>query len=162
MKWIYPPISFETIADETGFDGILTGFRKKLVTPETTDALLSLFEDREDYSQQYLDEIQRLELINKRYHEFRYPTWERKAGFDWESVQSYVGTMQTEEDDETKEILETKMEEMDIDFSLIASEGVSDWFCLICNHDFENKAPLKLCPNCDNNGGIIPARAINE
>jgi len=39
MKWVYPPISFDTVADETGFDGILSGFRKKLVSPETTDAL---------------------------------------------------------------------------------------------------------------------------
>ncbi len=161
MKWIYPPISFETVADETGFDGILTGFRKKLISSETTDALLDLFDDREDCSQQYLNEIRRLELINKRYHEYRYPTWEREAGFDWESVQSYVGTMQAGEDNETKQILETKMETMNIDPSLIASESVSNWFCLICDHEFENEAPLKLCPNCDNGGGIIPARAIN-
>lgn len=161
MKWLYPPISFETVADETGFDGILSGFRKKLVSPETTDALIELFEDREDCSQQYLDEIRRLELINKRYHEYRYPTWEREAGFSWDSVRSYVEMMQADEDEETKEVLETKMEEMDVDLSLVASESVSDWFCLVCDHEFENEAPLKLCPNCDNGGGIIPARAIN-
>lgn len=161
MKWIYPPISFETVADEIGFNGILTGFRKKLVSPETTEALLDLFESREDYSQQYLNEIRRLELINKRYHKYRYPTWERESRFDWESVQNYVEIMQDDEDNQTKEILETRMEEMNIDLSNMASGNVSDWFCLICEHEFENEAPLKMCPNCDNGGGIIPARAIN-
>lgn len=161
MKWLYPPISFDTVADETGFDGILSGFRKKLVSPETTDALLSLFEEREDCSQQYLNEIRRLELINKRYHEYRYPTWEREAGFSWESVRNYVEMMQSGEEEDTKEILETKVEEMDVDLSLVASESVSDWYCLICDHEFENEAPLKLCPNCNNGGGIIPVRAIN-
>jgi len=84
--------------------------------------------------------------VNKRYHEYRYPTWEREDGFSWESVRNYVEIMQAGEGDETKEILETKMEEMDVDLSLIASENVSDWFCLICDHEFENEAPLKLCP----------------
>ncbi|WP_254861385.1 zinc-ribbon domain-containing protein [Natronomonas gomsonensis] len=161
MHWVYPPISFETVAEETGFDGIQSGFRKKLVGPDRTADLLALLHDREDYSERYIEEIRRLERINKRYHEYRYPTWEREDSFDWESVENYVEMATTDEDDGNKEILEQKVDEFDVDLDLITSRGVSDWFCLLCEHEFENEAPLKLCPNCDNGGGVIPDRAIN-
>lgn len=160
MHWVYPPISFETVAEETGFDGIQSGFRKKLVSPDRTADLITLLHQFEDYSKEYIEEIHRLERINKRFHNFRYPTWKREESFDWNSVQNYVEMAGTDEDKENKVIIEQKIDEFDVDRNLTTSENVSEWFCLLCEHEFENEAPLKLCPNCDNGGGIIPSRAI--
>lgn len=161
MHWVYPPISFETIVEATGFGGIQSGFRKKLISPSRTTDLLNLLHERKDYSEEYIEEIHRLEHINKRYHDYRYPTWERESSFDWKSVENYVKLASTEQAEENKEIVERKVNEFDVDLNLITSQSVSEWFCLLCEHEFENEAPLKLCPKCDKGGGVIPKRAIN-
>ncbi|MDS0223634.1 hypothetical protein NDI54_20030 [Haloarcula sp. S1AR25-5A] len=161
MKWLYPPIKFETIADQTDVDEIQSGFRKKLISAEQTDELLRLFRDREDYSEEYINEIRRLERINRRYHEFRYPTWERNQLFDWESVQEYVRMSAAQGDEEIKATIEQKVDDLNVDLDLASSEDTSNWYCLVCDHEFQNEAPLKLCPKCNNGGGIISSEAIN-
>lgn len=162
MRWIYPPISFETVVEETGFNAIQSGFRKKLISEDRSEQLLDILNEQEDYSKTYIEETRRLERINKRYHEYRYPTWERESEFDWGSVRNYVLTTTAEEEEDMRETLESKVQELDIDTDLIASEGVTHWTCVLCEHEFENEAPLKSCPNCDNIGGVIPERAIHK
>lgn len=160
MKFVHPPIGFDEIAEDHGFTGIQSGFRKKLISPKKTDLLLGLLDEREDHTTKYINEIQRLEQINKRYHEYRYPTWERESDFDWASIQDYVRADNANEDEIIKEILEERGTEVTTELDAISYEQVSDWHCLICDYEFENEAPLKLCPKCNNGGGVIPETAI--
>lgn len=161
MHWIHPPVSFEEVENRTGFEGIRSRFRKKLISSDRAEQLLGLLHEQEDCSERFIDEIRRLELINKRYHEYRYPTWEREPVFDWGTIQDYVQIDEIDDTDDLKGDLEARIEEMDINTDLIASEGVTQWVCVLCEHDFENEAPLKLCPKCDNIGGVIPERAVS-
>lgn len=157
VRFVYPPISLEEVAEQTGFDDILSGFRKKLVTPEIADELVGLLDSRDDKTGDYIREIRRLERINKRYHGYRYPTWKRSEPFDWETVEQYVRMGSGEADDEIRQKIEHEMAERALDLSSVSYEGVSDWHCLYCDEEFQNNAPLKLCPNCNNPGVIIPA-----
>ncbi|MFD1514555.1 hypothetical protein [Halomarina rubra] len=160
VKFVYPPISFDEIAEEYGFTDIQSGFRKKLISSDEAELLLSILDQRDDRTGEYISEIERLEQINNRYHEYRYPTWERESGFNWETVQDYVGTENADDDDAVKRILENRGAEVIPKLGSISYEQVSDWHCLVCEYEFENNAPLKLCPNCNNGGGIIPETAI--
>lgn len=145
MKFVYPAFSFEEVAEKCDFEDILSGFRKKLVSPDEVSKILSLFDEHEDASKDYIREIERLESINKRYHEYRYPTWKREAGFAWNNVEDYVLTDTGWDYNDLKDEIES-----------IQTASVSEWVCMSCEYEFENEAPLKVCPECGKIGALLP------
>ncbi len=83
------------LADLTGY---LRGmrldarFRRYLYLDQGTAVrLLGLVKDTPDKTQEYLQEIQRLEAENLQKHGFTYPNWKKKEGFDWNWARKYLG-----------------------------------------------------------------------
>jgi hypothetical protein len=75
IHFVHPPIPFEEIAEEQDYSDICSGFRiyKKVPEARAVD-LLSLLESKEDKTEKYIQEVRRLERVNRRFHEYRYPT----------------------------------------------------------------------------------------
>jgi len=149
IHFIYPPITFNEIAEDQDYHEILNNFRNVKGVPESRVVdLLSLLESKEDRTKKYIQEVRRLERVNKRFHEYRYPTWERSEAFSLDTVENYVITETDWDYDELKSELTS-----------VTSKGVSEWYCIECGYDFENESPLRLCPNCDKVGTLIPKEA---
>lgn len=148
MHFVYPPFPFKQISDELKYDDIQSGFRNVKSVPESRTAdLVALLESKADQSETYIDEIRRLERINKRFHDYRYPTWERNEVFSMETIEDYIIT-------ET----DWNYHELKAELESITSKGVSKWHCIECGYEFENESPLRLCPNCNKIGTLIPTK----
>lgn len=146
MKFVHPPIPMEEIAERFNDEFFSKWFRTYKITNEVRTAdLLEVIDQREDVTKNYLDEIERLELVNRRYHDYRYTNWEQNERFSWEMAASYLFT---ETDLDISEVQER--------FDSISSEDVSWWECLECGHEVESERPLKRCPNCNTIGTQIP------
>lgn len=146
MKFIHPPISMKELAERFDDEFFSDWFRTFKITDEVQTAdLLAVIDEREDVSQEYLDEIERLELVNRRYHDHRYTNWEQNERFSWELAEDYLYT------DTDLDISEAQER-----FESISSEDVSWWECLECGHEIESERPLKRCPNCNVIGTQVP------
>ncbi len=67
-------------------------FRRFLYLHETTaERLLALVKDTPEATQEYIREIQWLEGENAQKHNFTYPNWKKKEGFDWNWARKYLG-----------------------------------------------------------------------
>src|SRR6266571_1284257 len=67
-------------------------FRRFLYLHETTaERLLALVKDTPEATQEYIREIQWLEDENAQKHNFTYPNWKKKEGFDWNWARKYLG-----------------------------------------------------------------------
>ncbi len=67
-------------------------FRRYLsLYPETTQLLIFLIREAPDATQEYVQEIKRLERENLQKYEVTYTNWKKKEGFDWNWARKYLG-----------------------------------------------------------------------
>jgi hypothetical protein len=101
---------------------------------------LALVDSRPDWTNRYVGEIDRLEVLSARYTGFRYPTWQRKESWGWADARTYLA-----------------------DTSAALSEAVPNtsptdsWICSACTRHSTNKARLKRCPEC---GALATLRPV--
>jgi hypothetical protein len=68
-------------------------FRRFLYLPQATaEKLVDLIRETPEATQEYIQEIRRLESENAKRHNFTYPNWKKKEGFDWNWAQKYLGS----------------------------------------------------------------------
>jgi len=69
-----------------------TPFRRfRYLDEPTAQRLLSLMKDTSDRTNEYLQEIKRLENENLQKHGVTYTNWKKKEGFDWNWARKYLG-----------------------------------------------------------------------
>lgn len=105
-------------------------------------AVVDLLEAAPDFGDRYRGEIARLEALSLRHTGYRYPTWERKAGWSWKDSATYLA-----------------------DATSVGTEAVLNsapgdaWVCGACQDQIVNKARLKRCPRC---GALSTLRPLQK
>lgn len=86
----------------------------------------------------YLQEISRLEQLSLTHTGYRYPSWKRVDGFSWADANLHL-TAHTPEQKKS-----------------VANESDSGmWKCSNCGSELQNKALLRLCPECKAVGTFV-------
>jgi len=87
----------------------------------------------------YREEIDRLERFSLIHTGFRYPSWKRRAKFDWTSAEQHlspVGSVASS--------------------PVVNTSPSGKWKCVKCSNVINNKALLRQCPQCGALGMLVP------
>ena len=124
------PIPFASIKGPAG-EFVRKPFRTfRLLPAEFGNALRALLDQQPDRTDDYIEEIHRLERFNAFHTGFRYAGWAEGGGFDWNAAIPYLKPSQTVPDP-------------------VPNESRSGWWrCKSCLQNTYNKALLKRCPRC--------------
>lgn len=145
-RFIDPPLSLRDLSRRPGAPDVSKSFRLcKGVGPRVVEFLRRAVNEHEDRTADYVAEIKRLELVNRRFTGLRYPNWGRLNGFGWEFAASFLapigGTLTPEEF--ARIDLETRA-------------GVKYWECVKCSWRTRSNSPLRLCSHCNAAGTQKP------
>lgn len=136
MRFINPPISLREIDSRLGLN-LSRRFRTfKAIPHEICLELRTLLDSRKDFTNAYLEEIDRLERFNLLHGEYRYVGWKQKDKFSWEYATEYLNRFFQESSVQ----MESKRAKN--------SNPENKWICSQCNYRFMNKSLLRRCPNC--------------
>lgn len=117
-----------------------TRFRlSKLISKPVAAKLVEILHRQNDATQDYLDEVSRLERFNEYRTEFRYVDWRRREPFTWTDAKRYL-------------------QPAGAAVSASNSSPTDRWGCTACGEETQNKALLKCCPWC---GAVATLKAIN-
>lgn len=132
VKFIQKPIPFNRVDREcrTQISKWFRGVR--LLTAAECSRVLALLSRIPNSTEQYLNEIDRLERFNLKHTGYRYPSWRRNEKFSWESAGELIGSAQ--DVPTSKRVPNT------------SKSGF--WTCAACSQTVKNKALLKRCPLC--------------
>lgn len=137
-RFIEEPIPISRIRGRLG-EHLRTRFRAFLRLDEReTQRLLELINVREDATDLYLAEIDRLERFNEFHTGYR--CWGRNEPFTWDDAATFLAVS-------TGGITMRNV-------SNTAPGGV--WRCQACDKVIENKSLLKICPACGKAGTLVP------
>jgi hypothetical protein len=109
----------------------------KMVDHKLADELRALVEKAADRTSAYLFEIERLERMSLSRTGFRYPTWDGKERFSWDSAGPYLA-----DTPKGKPVPNT------------SPSGA--WKCSSCGAEIRNEARLKVCNACRKRGTLEP------
>lgn len=110
-----------------------------LLAPGHTAELRDLIDARPDVTQQYIDEIHRLERLAKRFTGYCYPSWRLDRPFSWTEAERWLPA-----DD-------------DLILDVPNASPTGRWTCVRCEDTIPSVARLKVCPNCGSRGTLRPA-----
>jgi hypothetical protein len=88
----------------------------------------------------YRNEIDRLERFSLIHTGFRYPSWKRKAKFDWVSAEEHLNSPKGH-----------------VSTPIVNASPSGQWKCTKCPNLIKNKALLRQCPHCGALGTLMPA-----
>ena len=91
---------------------------------------------RENEIEEYISEIHRLERLSLAHTGYRYPSWKRVDGFDWNKATSHLKAGPAAIASVTNSTLSGK------------------WTCSACGQSLINKALLRQCPSCGQLGTL--------
>lgn len=137
-RFIEEPIPMSRLRGKLG-EHLRTRFRTFLRLDEKeTQRLFKLINEREDATDLYLSEIDRLERFNEFHTGFR--CWGRKMPFSWDDAATFLSA--SGGGIAMKKVLNA------------SPSGL--WRCEACDSIIENKSLLKLCPACGQPGTLVP------
>lgn len=101
--------------------------------------MVEIIDERPDLTDRYVAEIKRLETLNRRHTGYRYPSWQRTAGWSWADVATYI-------DHPAKPTA-----------PIANSAPGGRWICTGCKALSISEARLKRCPGCGAISTLQPA-----
>jgi len=136
------PIPIEGI-DQPARSALSTGFRQiKILEPDVRNQLRSLVDDLPDRTDQYIQEVRRLEAFASYHTKFHYPSWQRDEPWTLDDAERYLRKTGKKIADETR------------------NESPSGrWRCVECGATITNVARLKACPAC---GELATLEAVSQ
>jgi hypothetical protein len=138
VHFIEEPIPLSRLRGRLG-EHLRSRFRTFLrVDEKETDRLLHLLNARDDATDLYLTEIDRIERFNEFHTGYR--CWGRKKAFSWGEAPPFLSS--SGQGAPAKKILNT------------SPSGL--WKCESCGAIHENKSLLKLCQACGKPGTLVP------
>jgi len=101
--------------------------------------VVQIIDAKPDLTDRYIAEIKRLEALNHRHTRYRYPSWQRTAGWSWADVATYIGHPARTGD------------------PVANSAPGGRWICTSCQRPSISEARLKRCPACGAISTLAPA-----
>ena len=113
----------------------------KRLGAEHAEQLAEYLRGREDRTEEYLLEVERMERMNQYHSSYRYPTWRRSEPWDWNEADRYLSAAPLVLGEQPK----------------IRNSSPTDWWtCSGCGEESESRALLKACPECGAIGTLGP------
>jgi hypothetical protein len=145
VRFIYPGIRLRELPNEIQ-PIVSTRFRiYKRIEEFAAARLLEVLREQPDRTQDYLCEINRLELFSRYHTGFCYPSWKQRHSFSWDLGALYLR--------EENKISEAPPE------AAITSSPTDLWHCVACKKYTRNKALLKRCPEC---GAVASLESVSR
>jgi hypothetical protein len=115
----------------------------KRLGPQHTATLAEYVASQPDKTAEYLQEVERVERINRFHSGYRYPTWRREDAWTWADALRYL-----------------KPAAFDPTAPKIRNSSPTGWWrCSQCGEATENAALLKACPACHELDTLRPLAA---
>lgn len=115
----------------------------KRLDPHRTAQLAQYVGSQPDKTASYLQEVDRVERINRHHSGYRYPTWRRDHSWSWADAPKYL-----------------KPASVDPDAPKIRNSSPTGWWrCSLCGEEIENAALLKSCRACHELDTLRPMEA---
>jgi hypothetical protein len=118
----------------------------KRLGPDNTRGLVEFVAGREDITAAYLQELDRVERINRFYSGYRYPTWKREQPFSWSDAATYLTP--------AAELIEGE--------AIATASPTGVWRCSSCDELSRNDRLLRACPSCQRIGTLRPVSDETE
>ena len=110
----------------------------KPINADLTTGLRMVCDAQRALTQQYIEEVRRIERFARARSGFAYPSWAREEGFTWDDAEDYYPHEKTLG-------------------KVPNSSETNQWRCSACGYVITSGALLKKCPLCKKNSTLKPA-----
>ncbi|MCD0446248.1 hypothetical protein LO763_21790 [Glycomyces sp. A-F 0318] len=112
----------------------------KPIGEDIVRALRELCDRHPDRTNEYVDEVRRIERFARARSGFSYPSWGRRQGFSWDDAADFY-----QHGDEVRKVPN--------------SSRTKKWHCSNCDYVITSGALLKQCPLCNKTASLTPLEA---